>query len=43
MNERRTIAEQLDDARDGTEFAQAINRLFGILEEARDEDGEEDE
>lgn len=41
MNERRTIPEQLDDARDGQEFARVINRLFGILEEAKDEEMDE--
>lgn len=38
---KRTIPEQLDDARDGQEFAQVINRLFGILEEAKDEEMDE--
>ena len=38
---KRTIPEQLDDARDGQEFAQVINRLFGILEQARDEGEDE--
>ena len=41
MTERRTIPEQLDNARDGQEFARVINRLFGILEQARDEDEDE--
>ena len=34
----KTLAEALDETRDGTEFAAVINRLFGILEAAKDEE-----
>ena len=33
----KTIPEQLDAARDGQEFAQVLNNLFGALERAKDE------
>ena len=32
-----TIPEKLDAARDGKEFAQVLNNLFGVLERAKDE------
>ena len=33
-----TLAEQLDAARHGDEFAQVIQNLFGVLEKAMDEE-----
>jgi hypothetical protein len=42
MGERkRTLPEALDAARDGEEFMQAIQGLFGALEQAREEEGED--
>lgn len=38
MSELRTVAEQLDAARSGEEFATVLNNLFGTLEKARDEE-----
>ena len=37
MNEPKTVAEQLDAAKDGQEFAQVINGLFGALERMSDD------
>lgn len=36
----RTIPEQLDAARDGTEFGNILMRLFSALERAREVDDE---
>lgn len=36
----RTIPEQLDNARDGREFADVLGRLFGALEKAMEDDDE---
>lgn len=36
-HEPKTIVEKLDAARDGHEFAQVLNNLFGALERAKDE------
>lgn len=41
--EPRTIVERLDAARDGAEFAQALNLLFGALEAAARDDAEVDD
>ena len=38
MTNPRTIAEQLDAARDGTEFGAVLGGLFAALEKARDDD-----
>ena len=38
MTEPKTVAEQLDAAKDGQEFAQVINGLFGALERMSDDD-----
>ena len=35
---RRTIAEQLDNATDGTEFAHVLTGFFALLDKARDEE-----
>lgn len=35
---KRTVAEQLDAARSGEEFAIVLNNLFGRLEKTRDEE-----
>lgn len=40
--EPKTIVERLDAARDGVEFAAALNLLFGALEKAG-EDAEADD
>ena len=41
MNDQpKTVAEQLDAATDGPEFAAVLGRLFGALERARDEEDE---
>jgi len=37
MPEIKTIAEQLDAAKDGKEFAAVITHLFGVLEQARED------
>jgi len=37
MPEIKTIAEQLDAAKDGKEFAAVITQLFGVLEQARED------
>jgi hypothetical protein len=37
MPEIKTIAEQLDAAKDGKEFAAVITQMFGLLEQARDD------
>lgn len=37
----KTIAEQLDAARSGEEFAQVLNNLFGVLEKAIDEEADQ--
>ena len=37
-NDPKTITEQLDAARTGNEFHQALNNLFGILDTARDKE-----
>ena len=34
----KTLAERLDAAQDGREFARVINSLFGILEKAKNDD-----
>ena len=34
----RTVAEQLDDAKDGEEFAGVLWKLFAALDAARDEE-----
>lgn len=36
----KTFAEQLDDAKDGKEFGQAIGALFSWLENVREEEDE---
>jgi len=37
----RTLAEQLDAAKDGTEFGEVLMRLFSVLERSREvEDGD---
>ena len=36
----RTLAEQLDAAKDGTEFGEVLMRLFSALERAREVDDE---
>jgi len=41
--EPRTIVERLDAARDGAEFAAALNLLFGALERAARADDEADD
>jgi hypothetical protein len=41
MTEPKTLAEFLDAARNGQEFGAVINRLFTILENADDGDGDE--
>lgn len=38
---KRTIPEQLDDAKDGAEFAQVLHGLFGALEAAKDAEDDE--
>lgn len=38
----KTVAEQLDAAASGEEFAQVLNNLFGALETARDEEQTDD-
>jgi len=38
VNDPKTIAEQLDAAKTGEEFARVINGLFGLLERAIDAD-----
>ncbi|HQA00691.1 MAG TPA: hypothetical protein PLT93_21355 [Phycisphaerae bacterium] len=38
----KTIPEQLDAARHGKEFAEVLNRLFGSLEKAMDEEGDDE-
>ena len=42
MTEPKTLAEKLDAARDGREFAAVLGGLFAALEQARDEDGTDD-
>ena len=37
MPEIKTIAEQLDAAKDGKEFAAVITQMFGLLDQARDD------
>lgn len=37
-NEPKTLAEQLDAAKDGQEFGQVINNLFAALERRMDDD-----
>ena len=37
MNEPKTVAEKLDAAKDGQEFGQVLNGLFGALERAKDD------
>ena len=37
MTEPKTVAEQLDAAKDGQEFGQVILGLFGTLERAKDD------
>lgn len=39
---RRTVAEQLDDAATGEEFAGVLWRLFAAADAARDETDEDD-
>ena len=39
-DEPKTVAEQLDAAADGQQFAAVLGRLFGVLERARDEEDE---
>ena len=36
--QRRTIAEQLDDAKDGEEFGRVLTGFFALLDKARDEE-----
>ena len=36
--QRRTIAEQLDDAETGEEFANVLTGFFALLDKARDEE-----
>ena len=38
MNEPKTLAERLDAAQNGEEFAEVIEGLFKFLEKARDEE-----
>ena len=38
VTEPKTVAEQLDAAKDGQEFAQVILGLFGALERMSDDD-----
>lgn len=42
MTGPKTIPEQLDNARDGREFANVLGRLFGALEKAMDEEGDDE-
>jgi hypothetical protein len=42
VSERRTVTEQLDAARNGQEFTDALQGLFGALEKARDEEEAEE-
>ena len=37
MPEIKTIAEQLDAAQDGKEFAAVLTQLFSLLEQARED------
>lgn len=41
MNEPKTTAEKLDAARNGDEFAAAIQGLFAALETAMDKEAEQ--
>lgn len=39
MSDPKTLAEQLDAARNGVEFAQVIQGMFRTLERRMDDDG----
>ena len=40
MNDPKTVAEQLDAAKDGEEFGQVLMGFFAAMDKARDEAGE---
>ena len=40
VNDPKTVAEQLDAAKDGEEFGQVLMGFFAAMDKARDEAGE---